>query len=1625
MARASFAKQTRVLLWKNATLKRRNLRGLLVELLLPVLLLWLLRWLATLGSAAAGVNHVPEARNTDEAQPLPTLTLLPTLLARSNRVLGVTSPQATELITFLDARYATPLGPRFGDVTTVFASERAMNEYAKKSMTSNTSRLLYAGVVLDANVATIRLSDQATESNGAAPADGVQPTSDFGILAQLTFNKTTAMQYPGFLPLQIALHEFAAGVALHVECDCLAQDLVISGLHWSDIGLASAASCASSTSASSWLFSQPGSAVPFPEAAHVDVQDPVTPQIIMYLVYLGLWPFSRFVRDTINEKETKMKEYLFILGVRESALVCSWVGVYFILFGLVFLTFLLSAVCFGLMVVPFFDRAKTAIGIAPLLFLGWCSPLIAQRTGLSSDLWTLLGPLTSPLVFYNAMTTALGLGADGNLRDVAFSHLALPWLTLLLHAVVYAVLGAYLDRVLPKSIGVQSPWHFPFHAEFWVPSTCPSRLTKTSYHTFTPVIETASDDAPVVDLDNVTKVYDDGKVAVQNVSLSIPEGEIFGLLGANGAGKTTTLSMLSGALAPTDGTLRVCGDHDMTRIRQHLGVCFQQDVLYDSLTIEEHVLLLEQLKGQDDLRLIRAECEAKCIAFGLGDKIYAQTSTLSGGSKRKVCVLLALLGDAKLVLLDEPTSGIDVDSQKHVWAAIQGALAGRAVLLTTHAMHEAQVLSHRIGIMANGELHCVGTSGALKDKYGVGYKLHVVKAARDAGDKVRIALASVPGASVLRDHKWGLDCQLPLGTEASIPALLRALDALQASGVLETYDVATTTLEDVFVKIASGDTAIQSAAAATPKALNDSASMTRPEAHKYAAWRVCLTQICALMRKRAALVRRDVRNTSSQYLWPLLVFGVLSYLLVQAGKASDDAVPALAAPMVLATTKVLPSLPPPSLLGPNVTLGGVVDYLLAHPGGTGALFVDTTSHAIFYNASVPGALAATIQAVYASACTLPSCALAVHARPLEMKSFAGAEAFVLSDVLGVVLAMYLIGALVFAATPLTTGIVKERESGLKQYQHFCGAWLSTYWAAHLLFDLVVFSAFSLVLVLWCQYLAYMALVPIPNLGASALCVLLAGVAIVPYMYLLSFLFGSSTSAHTFVSYVGTFQLLFAPMTLLLSSLTDACTTYATLSPWLHAAFPLISLGETLVNLATTELAFVRGMCTQASVLETPSSLLNAYLWQTLLAGPCYAVLVLGIDAFLTYPAAMRHALRCATHPTRAADDVETGTAPIVQVSGLAKTYVASFWRRATAQDVHALYALDFAVAPGESVALLGVNGSGKSTTFQMLTAGVTPTAGEATVGPCNVSTDAPHARDWMGYCPQPNWLFDNLSVREHLQLVCSLRLQAPDTIETVITALQLNPVADLRTAKLSGGNKRRVMIAMAVVAKPPVLLLDEPSAGVDVVARRLLWQLLRDEACLFTTHCLEEAEAVCTSAVVLAKGKRVYRGSIAALKQQVSKGVTMQVTFCDPLASDDVQAALSTARYLRRHNLVDGEIKTSKTGRKTTYLVSAASMWRVLLAQPDGTKARIWLRLSQAHKSFLASMAKRQAEPAIELPTKKRTQSESAAPLESPAAKRMKPNMPPTHACETDDGSRVPGSRSETHNLCELGLKTR
>ncbi|OQR96831.1 ATP-binding Cassette (ABC) Superfamily, partial [Thraustotheca clavata] len=1060
MTKATLVRQTLVLLWKNATLKRRDCRGLFVDFGLTLLILFLLYWLGINNIVYAGVENVPEARNLNLEQTVPTLQLLPLLLTRSNRLLGVVSPQANDFIAFLDTRYAIPhtpnaTFPNFHTTTRIFASTSDMEEYAKDSMQSNTSLPLFAGIVFEKNTVTIRLSDEIEESNGKAINDGLEVTSDFGIFASLK-NKTTTNLFPGFLPLQIALQEYNVYVTQGVGCSSLATDLNTFGLAWNDVKLSGIDSCnnlqGSNAASTSWLYSTLTSVIPYPVASHTEVADPITSQIIVCLVYIGLWPFSRFLRDTIIEKETKLKEYLYIIGVRESALVCSWVALYKLyalittivatllfqdvlfssgafFFALFFFTFLVTVVCFGLIVVPFFNVSKTAMGISPFLYLAFCSPLLAQKLGLMHNVfWDILATLSSPTVFYNAFLAATGMGLDGKLKTIDFGTIQYAWLHLVALAIFYSLLGVYLDRILPKTIGVSAPWHYPFHMSYWRSNSCPGKYQNKSYQTF----QTNDEESFVVKMSDVGKTYDDGKVAVQNLSLTIPSGEIFGLLGVNGAGKTTTLSMLSGMFAPTEGTLSVCGEEGMPSIRQHLGVCFQQDVLYENLTIEEHVLLLARLKGQHDDAAIKAECAAKCAAFGLSDKIHEFTRALSGGSKRKVCVILAFLGDAKLVLLDEPTTGIDLESQKSVWEAIRSESSDRAILLTTHSMQEAHVLSHRIGIMASGEMKCIGTSGQLRDTYGVGYKLRISKSKddRQVSDLVRQSLKLVAGALVQREHKWGIDCQLPLGQEKTFPALLRSLDDLKLSSHISTYSISTTTLEDVFVKISTGD----AVATAADEALVDSDS---PLAAKKAAaidtaapvpssyFGTFGVQVKAIIVKKALLLKRDIRSTASQFLWPIVFFCVISFLTVQIGHSSRDAIPTFSSPVGVAGNANLSSgnIVPIPLSGDSET--GVVDYLLKHPASTvGTVFVTSSSHAIFYNASIPGALASTVNTLY---CAANPCNFEIHTKTLEMAAFSKNLSGVVSDFFGIVIAYFALMGLIIATTPFATSIVKERE----------------------------------------------------------------------------------------------------------------------------------------------------------------------------------------------------------------------------------------------------------------------------------------------------------------------------------------------------------------------------------------------------------------------------------------------------------------------------------------------------------------------------------------------------------------------------------------------------------------------
>ena len=276
------------------------------------------------------------------------------------------------------------------------------------------------------------------------------------------------------------------------------------------------------------------------------------------------------------------------------------------------------------------------------------------------------------------------------------------------------------------------------------------------------------------------------------------------MLGHNGAGKTTTISMLTGLIGRTSGTAKVY-EKDMfeetDEVREFLGVCPQHDVLFDLLTPREHLDIFFDFKGGDPAQK-EAEIEMMIQDSGLNvdkDKI---SCTLSGGNKRKTSVCMALIGGSKLVILDEPTSGMDLGARRNLWDMLKKHKRDRIIILTTHYMDEADVLGDRIGIMAKGNLMCLGSSLFLKNRFGVGYKITLVKKRKRAHPELTNFLTThFRGVMKSGEVAGEVSYVIPRDQASNFKNFFEILDNRLDDYDVKSYGVSMTSLEEVFLNI--------------------------------------------------------------------------------------------------------------------------------------------------------------------------------------------------------------------------------------------------------------------------------------------------------------------------------------------------------------------------------------------------------------------------------------------------------------------------------------------------------------------------------------------------------------------------------------------------------------------------------------------------------------------------------------------------------------------------------------------------------------------------------------------------------------------------------------------------------
>lgn len=437
--------------------------------------------------------------------------------------------------------------------------------------------------------------------------------------------------------------------------------------------------------------------------------------------------------------------------------------------------------------------------------------------------------------------------------------------------VLYTTAAMYLDRVIPDDGLVLPPW-FCFTPSFWL-SSDPDMAESTEDCFGPPTDEDVQREAERVKqrsggpMDELAAVEVRGLVKTFKSRLYLPGGteftavkgpwfeikknELFCLLGPNGAGKTTIINMLVGNLPPTSGQAlehghAVSSPAGMRAIRKIIGVCPQFDVQWGQLTGYEHLQLFGALKGiaadkLDEEIKIRLEqvglgakepwlCGDEATRAKLTARVGSRVATFSGGEKRRLSVAMALMGEPKIIYLDEPTTGMDPISRREVWNLINAAkdqtrYPGRAVILTTHSMEEAEILGDRVSILAKGVMRCIGTSIRLKQRFGAGFTVSVAPTTEDAAASVRAAferldvkegLSSGAGAGVSQSTNQLTEGGVPAeaGSNSSVAAqryvVPRAKEAALVDLFAQLKDVpgageltlSLTSLETVFLRIA-------------------------------------------------------------------------------------------------------------------------------------------------------------------------------------------------------------------------------------------------------------------------------------------------------------------------------------------------------------------------------------------------------------------------------------------------------------------------------------------------------------------------------------------------------------------------------------------------------------------------------------------------------------------------------------------------------------------------------------------------------------------------------------------------------------------------------------------------------
>jgi len=892
---------------------------------------------------------------------------------------------------------------------------------------------------------------------------------------------------------------------------------------------------------------------------------------------------------------------------------------------------------------------------------------------------------------------------------------------------------------------------------------------------------------------------------------------------------------------------------------------------------------------------------------------------------------MAFIGGSKFILLDEPSSGMDTSARRKLWDMLKNYKHDRVVLLTTHFMDEADYLGDRIGIMAEGQLKCLGSPLFLKSKFGIGYNLTMVKKDINVPSEPIRALIQkhIPESQVLSDVSAEFALQLPLQSAPKFQHLFDELDQNLNGLGISTYGVSVTTLEEVFLNVAKIN-----APEKHYKGKNDAAVDIEDDLDNYnieedrikGSWTIFKTHFAALVKKRVQYAKRDKRGLFCELILPILMViggtliakssgnndveaivlsdGMYDYKFqmnyngIVGGSAIDsDFIDGFNTGYINPTSVSATTLADfdtqmvedqgPGLTSP-INVFGV--FMNSYDDGTKnyeyTAFLDTRAQE-----GSAYAMNKINNAILKAATGDDSKRITVINAPFLKTAGSKSVDQIFS---GVVYAFVLGIAMSLLPASLITYIVKEREFNAKHQQIVSGVSITAYWFSNFLVDIIKYMIPAVISALVTMGLDATALIKDDKLGALWLDFILYGFAIVPFVYLTAFLFrnyGTAQIASFFFNFCTGFIL---GLVVSLLRLFDSTQGAGEVLQWILRPLPSFSMCYGFLNLANRDiLTLVYDKTVPISAYSL--NLTGGDILFLAIGAVLYTVLLFVVEALKNKQglnAALSGETKVAYVPKKLDDDVEREAREVeasdnqtysIKVEKLRKVYPIGKKQYKVAVDQ-----LSFGVKNGECFALLGVNGAGKTTTFKMLSGDYVQTSGDAYINGYQIPEKLKEAQRNIGYCPQFDSILELLTAKEHLHLYAAIKgipehLRAR-MVEKQLVEMNLKQYENIPAGTYSGGNKRKLSVAIAMIGNPAVVFLDEPSTGMDPEARRFMWNVIsrisrerKQSSIILTTHSMEEAEALATKMGIMVSGNLKCLGTSQHIKNKFGGGYEIEV----------------------------------------------------------------------------------------------------------------------------------------------------